>query len=93
MGRKILGAPLNKGDEYSFTAADPHTSGKLNVAFDGAGGQHQQASLVITKENGSQVRKDKLTPGANNFVTVGPIQDMLTIQNLGPATVQLSLSY
>jgi hypothetical protein len=90
MPRKQLGK-LTKGQVYTFPAGNTG-SGQMNVVFPDTAGPQDQTSLVLTKANGSQTRKDKVPAGATRINTFA-VTDIESIQNLGPSQVELSLNY
>ena len=91
MPRQILGS-LNKGTTYHFPAG-AHNTGTLNIEFPNTANQHSQATIVVATGNGGQFRRDKLAAGNTRVATVGLYNNIASIQNVGPSSVQLSLSW
>ena len=91
MPRKFLNK-LDKGDVYQFAAGD-RNSGTVNVAFGNNAGQHDQTSIVVTLGSGAQRRRDKLEAGTSRAVSAGMYDDIVSIRNVGPSTVELSLTW
>jgi hypothetical protein len=91
MPRQVLGT-VNKGNTYHFPAGARNT-GTVNIEFPNTANQHSQTTIVVATANGGQFRRDKLAAGSTRVAKVGMYDHIASIQNVGPSSVQLSLSW
>jgi len=89
--RQILQA-LNRGNVYHFPAG-VQNSGKVDIVFANTAGPKDQATVVVTSSNGSSRRHDKVEAGTTRVKQLGLHNNIATIQNIGPSSVQVALTW